>query len=184
MQENNSWRDAKMEWSTRKLELDRQLYFLREKCISENDYSKLQNIFDEVEGNTDLLDEEDLGNAEDIKKTLEESTLTVKTLPELRYVLEQLKIPNEAVEDTLAHENAHGNVTQKLGARHLGYKLLFMKNGEGKLSFIPQASLYIPEEDEGWSKEKQSIVNYQVIRAPADYGNELSQSDIEKLKGI
>ena len=32
--------------------------------------------------------------------------------------------------------------------------------------------------------EKQSIVNYQVIRAPADYGNELSQSDIEKLKGI
>ncbi|MFH1608426.1 MAG: hypothetical protein ABH951_00200 [Patescibacteria group bacterium] len=169
-------------WEIRKLEIERQVEYLKNNCMGEEERNNLTKILEEYSTKADSLSERRLDIALTWKKKIEKSTLTMQTLPELRYALEVMKLSKEVIEDTLAHENAHGNKADELGARHLGYKLTFAKSKNGGICFFPMAELYIPEEDEGWTKEKQKRVDEEITRAPEIYGNELSDSDKEKLK--
>ena len=115
---------------------------------------------------------------DDIKGIYEHAKIHVKTLPEFKMVLEKIGMPYDNLIDTLEHENAHANKAEELGALHEKYAILCIKYKDG-YGYIPQAGIYIPDE---WTNEKQMHVKNKIISAPEEYGNYLSQDDLEDLK--
>lgn len=109
------------------------------------------------------------------------ASVTVETLSEARRVMGILGLDAHFIVDTMAHENAHGNRAEQLGSEHLGYQFLLIKNSDGNFIVGPKAIIVIPDE---WDKERQKIVHSETLRAPADYGNEMSESDKEALKQL
>lgn len=120
-------------------------------------------------------------------ENLAQATVVFKDLVSFDYALEVLYrtgVDREYLLETLKHENAHANKADQLGARHEDYKLVFLKDENGKIFFAPSAGIYIPEEDEGWSKEKQKEVLREVLEAPDIYGDSLSPGDERDLRNL
>jgi hypothetical protein len=139
-----------------------------------NEYKALQQ---KIINDTDSAEE--FRRASDIKDFFDENTLIIQTLPEFKFAMEYIGFSNNALLDTIEHENAHGNMAESVGAEHHGYNLIFQRNEQGKLVVQPQAIIYIPDE---WSKEDQENANYDITIAPEVYGNSLSDGDREDLK--
>ena len=80
---------------------------------------------------------------------------------------------------TLSHENAHANKAIQLGADFNGYKFSITKDIDGGYLVMPAVVVSIPEE---WDRRKKKNVDIQVIRAPDEYGHEMSQADKNELR--
>ena len=119
-------------------------------------------------------------NQTEVASLLEKATITADTLFEFGLAMELLGMSKEEIQDHLAHENAHANKTEALGAQHLSYKITLVRSGNDYL-FQPFAHIYIPDE---WNSEKIKETMRQVTCAPEEYGNKLSPDDIEKLKNL
>lgn len=112
------------------------------------------------------------------KEKLESISLQVKTLPEFRFVLSEIGKSEEEIQENLAHENAHANVAESLGARHETYIVYFLKNGN-----VYQTRVTLPDsltEDEVYNISKKAI------EAPEEYGKAggLSDDDKDQLKRL
>lgn len=119
-------------------------------------------------------------NEEEISILLKNGTICTENLLEFSLALEALGMSEEEVVDHLAHENAHANKTESLGAEHLGYNITLIRNGNGFL-IQPYSHIYIPDE---WSSKKYKETMRKVLMAPEEYGNKLSPDDVEKLKNL
>ena len=165
------------------IEIRNKIAFAIENALSEDKYKKiLEEEFKmrDIEKKRELSDQE-VEQFFPFRDQLNKATVFVETITEARRVMEILKFNTHSLLDTIAHENAHGNRAEQLGAKHLGYNFLIIKRNNGGLGVIPQASLYIPDE---WDKETQQAVLSEITWAPDDYGNEISESDKRDLKHL
>ena len=139
-----------------------------------------------------IMDERDelqsIGGSDSSKKIteldekLQASIVTVNTLGDFRTLLEKTDLSAEDVLHTLAHENAHANVAESLGADEIEYSIMICK-GKDNFKYNAWASFRNPSD---WSKDPQKIPNLiRIFNAPAEYGDSLSEDDrktIEKLR--
>jgi hypothetical protein len=117
------------------------------------------------------------------KEFLAQATIRVQTIVEYRIVLELLlDAPGEAEEvaKTLAHENAHANVAESLGARVHHYLLTIIRDGQ-EMYLSPSVDFSVPEE---WSEAKRKEVYLAIIKAPEEYGETLSPDDKKQIENI
>lgn len=110
------------------------------------------------------------------KAKIESFSIKVSTLPELRFILEQLGQAEDEIRMNLAHENAHANVAQSHGAHHEGYIVYFLKNGN-----VYQTRITFPDH---FTQEQVDEISEKAIQAPETYGVEggLSDDDENQLK--
>ena len=150
----------------------------KQHLIHEKEYEEYLAL--EERASSSGLRENDFNRLNLLKRKVTGSTITVKTLPEYRRAMELLGYNHDDLIDTLAHENAHANTAERLGARHDGYNLL-LKKAEAGIHILPQAFIYIPDE---WDTKKQIEVHEKIVRAPEEYGNTLSPGDIKDLSKL
>lgn len=152
-------------------------------ALSQEEY---KNILDEelkmkdIESERELRDEE-VNHFHEFRKRMTEATIVVETLLEAKKVMEILGFSNDSLINTLSHENAHANKAEQLGAYHLGYKFCLIKTNNGDFLVQPQASIDIPRHLE---KEEQNKMLSEIIFAPDEYNNKLSEGDREDLEHL
>jgi hypothetical protein len=122
------------------------------------------------------LNKKDKDNEEKIDKLLDKSTIEAENLHEYKLILETIGLSEDEIKDLLAHENAHANKAESLGAKHLSYKITIMIDKNNNYLYQPFSHIYIPEE---WSDEKVKDTWVKIAKAPEEYGNKMSSSDIE-----
>ena len=112
------------------------------------------------------------------KEKLATISIDIATIPELRFILEELGKSEEEIRENLAHENAHANVAHSLGANHEKYIVYFLKEGN-----IYQTRVTFPD---NLSQEEVDYISSRAIQAPEEYGNAggMSDDDKEQLENI
>jgi hypothetical protein len=82
-------------------------------------------------------------------------------------------------EDTVAHENAHANMSQVTGNDWVGYATLFYKNEDGgDPGFFP---FVITKPKNEWGPKEVLTKDIERLNAPEMYGNKPSNSDVEDI---
>lgn len=165
----------------RKEELRHLIADKKEHAIYDDQYD---DLFQCIEGYEDIIREEGIDSLSDREKEiylkkksqLDSFSLKVKTLPELRFILEELGKDEEEVRVNLAHENAHANVASSLGANHETYIVYFLRNGN-----IYQTRVTFPD---NLSQEEVNYISKKAINAPEDYEVKggLSEDDEKQAK--
>lgn len=108
------------------------------------------------------------------------ASVQVETLVEYKFLLEQVSQDRNWIIETLAHENAHANTGEKLGAIPEGYTVTFIKKSDGKIEHLPAAIVNTKNLDP--EKEKHVIV--EIAKAPESYeggNNYLSDGDLHRI---
>jgi hypothetical protein len=148
----------------------------------------ISNAFD-LDKNSKLFSE-GLITQEKMLKEFDAGTITADSLVEFRIILDKivaLKIVEnfgkKEAEEAIAHENAHGNKAEELGAKHHGYVVHFMKKQEKDYTETVFAAVTsMPKE---WNSRKKRIVLSKITEAPEFYGgSKMSKYDIETLKEL
>ncbi len=119
---------------------------------------------------------------EELRKAVDESSVIVQSLAEFRILVSKTigKFNTNNVDRVIAHENAHANVIEAEGAHFLGYRLLVVKNDVtgSSFSYRPGVKYDSPED---WDTERKQKASINILSAPEDYGDRLSDSDQERL---
>jgi len=167
----------------RKQELRDLIALKKQSAIYTDQYD---DLFEQVENYKDLIRDGGIENLVDTEKIdykkkkekLESISISVTTIPELRFILEELGKTEEEIRENLAHENAHANVAESLGANHEKYIVYFLKEGN-----IYQTKVTFPDH---LSQEEVSYISNKAIRAPEDYGDAggMSEDDKKLLEGF
>lgn len=157
------------------IELQQKIQIAKENALTEEEYEEVAEKEFEMQSiqNKRELSDEEVEYYYNFREKMNKATIEVATLTEAKRIMEILRFPSEELIDTLAHENAHGNKAEQLGAQHLGYKFVVIE-ANGGYAIQPQANIYIPDE---WDKKKQNTVLSQITNAPEEYGNTLSDGD-------
>ncbi len=66
----------------------------------------------------------------ELKRTLDDSTITVQTLSEFKALLEKTGHNSLLLQEVLEKGERHGTMAEQVGAHHEGYTLLVMKDGD------------------------------------------------------
>ena len=164
-------------------QLQQKISFAKEHALTheaEQEISEKKFEMEAISSQRELTDEE-VELFYSFREKMNDATTRVETLPEARRVMEVLGFNEADLIDTLAHENAHGNKAEQLGANHHGYSFTLSETADGKFAVQPQAITSIPDE---WSTKKANEVDAQILQAPDEYGNKMSDSDKKKLEEI
>ncbi len=163
--------------------IQQKVSFAKEHALTQEEYKIVSEMEFEMQGiqNERELTDEEVNYYHDFRQKMNDATVEVETLPEMRRVMGVLGFDAHSIVDIMSHENAHGNKAEQLGAQHLGYRFMIIKGDNGGIIVQPQASLYIPDE---WDAEKQKAVHLATLQAPDEYGNEISDSDKKSLDQI
>ncbi len=149
----------------------------KENILKVSDY---ENLVEELKEIDQSPTEDLLTRKKEIKQIIKNATVFLKSLPEFQFALEQLdRIPEKTLH-TMAHENAHLNKAEELGAKPKGYKLIILRNSKGKFVLQPKA-VYTAGD---WNEEEELDNKIEITRAPEDYGNILSSKDVMKLNEL
>ena len=163
--------------------IQQKISFAKAHALTQEEYKIVSDMEFEMQGiqNKRELTDDEVNYYHDFRQKMNDATVEVETLPEMRRVMGILGFDANSIVDIMSHENAHGNKAQQLGAQHLGYRFMIIKGDNGGIIVQPQASLYIPDE---WDAEKQKAVHLATLQAPDEYGNEMSESDKNYLKDL
>ena len=162
------------------VKLNEKVSFANKHALSEKEYKEITEEelkFYSIRSKRKPTDKE-IENFRHFSERTKTATIFVETIPEARRVMEILQMNPHQITDTLAHENAHGNKADELGAKHLGYKFLLINRDDGSFIIKPRMSYRIPDE---WDMDKKNEMQRKITQAPKDYGNELSKGDEEHL---
>jgi|GEM_PF-2448850 len=171
--------------SLNKLEKETQakVSFVKEHALSKEEY---ENISTEkakmysIQKKREFSDEEVEQFLSFLEK-IEHATIFVETILEARRVMGLLKFNSHDIINTLAHENAHGNKADELKGEHVGYNFLLHKEANGNLIIEPSAKSEIPK---GLNEEQKKLFLSRTLWAPHDYGNKISDADIEDIRKL
>ncbi len=159
----------------RKEELRRLIAQKKEFAVYDDQYDELFDSVEQYEGlikeGISLTDYEQ-EDYETKKEQLDSFSIKVSTLPELRFILEEIGQSEEQIQRNLAHENAHSNVATSLGANHESYIVYFLKNGN-----IYQTRITFPHH---LTPVDVDEISRRAISAPEEYGEGGGLSDDEK----
>lgn len=117
---------------------------------------------------------------------VKEKKVRLDNLHELRFLLELCKLPEDEIQDTISHENAHANKTDALGikgVKNTGYCVNLGKNDDDSYYALPMATSYIPFKYRFFRKKLKQIKK-EIWSAPEEYGNKMSDGDIENIKKL
>ncbi len=162
-------------------ELKRKIAVAKAHCLSLEEESEITGKL--VEG-TRLQTERELTDDEvehyyAFRERLDQASIVVNTLYEARRAMELIGFDQDSLIDILSHENAHANKAMQVGANFGGYKFVLVKDMDGGLLIHPMAVISLPED---WNYEKRRELESQIIRAPDEYGNKMSEGDKEELR--
>jgi len=155
----------------------------KERALTEKEYEEVSEAEYEMQSiqNKRELTDKEVFHYHQFRDKMNNASIEVETLTEARRVMGILGFDAHSIIDTLAHENAHGNKAEQLGANHHGYSFTLSETADGKFAVQPQAITSIPDE---WSTKKANEVDAQILQAPDEYGNKMSDSDKKKLEEI
>jgi len=162
-----------------KVELQKKINFAKEHALSQEEYEQgMKNKFElrDIENKQDLTTDE-IKYLVSLQHKINEATVEAENLFEFRHAMEILGFKHETIIYALSHENAHGNKAEQLGATHIGYRFILVNTPEG-LGVQPQTSIYIPDELDEKVKNNTLV---QIIKAPEEYGGEMSEGDLRDL---
>jgi len=162
--------------------LQKKIQFAKENALSEREYEEISEKefeMQQLQNKRELTDEE-VNFYFNFREKNNKASIEIETITEAKRVMEILGFDQDSLLDTIAHENAHGNVAEKIGANHLGYKFVVIRLENG-YAIQPQANIYIPDE---WSKDRQNEALLQITQAPEDYDNTLSSGDRRDIDGL
>jgi hypothetical protein len=117
----------------------------------------------------------------DLKQKIKPSTVTVHTISEFKLLLQKTDIDPDETIQLLAHENAHANKADSVGAKEISYNLLIADGGEC-WRYDAWVSYDIPD---SWPERERIISKISILNAPKEYGDDHSDEDqamIRKLK--
>jgi hypothetical protein len=146
-------------------------------AISWEEYNEYESICSK----DDFSDEEE-ARFDELDAKVTRATVLCDNTNDFKYALEYFGV-NDPI-DTLAHENAHANKAEQLGVEFEGYFLKMIKAPDGHYIVDIGAYCNMDNKEEEWSVMKQKEASIQIIRAPDEYGNKMSQDDIDKLDKI
>jgi hypothetical protein len=158
------------------IEIRKKVEEVKARSMNLKDAKKATKTFDKWYYSDDRSHDAELEN---IQEEIMNSSVTVHTLAEYKMVLQSMMDDDEA-EEILAHENAHANVAQSLGAEFLGYSLLICKDGD-EFVFRGGAPYRLPSE---WSTEKKKAAHLRIYGAPEEYGEENSPTDEKVVNSL
>ncbi len=95
------------------------------------------------------------------KQRLTNASFRVETLPELRYVMEQLIPSEETIIKILCHENDHAIIAETLGVHHTGYGVVIFQNGQ-----VYEKKITFPKH---LTQEEINIISKEILQAPEMY---------------
>lgn len=154
----------------RKIELNQMIEEVRQHAIS---FDRAKEVLALIQASESQEEIQALNNE------LTQSSVTVKTLPEFKILLQNAELDEEEVLYALEHENAHANVVEIVVATNIGYSLLICKNGE---NFMYKAWAEFSHPTEWFKTNKEAIKR--IYSAPEEYGDVLSNDDKENLRQL
>lgn len=159
-------------------EISEKLNRVRETAL---DFQEAKKILEDIEILKSTRQDTVSSVIQNLRQKLKASSVIVQTVGEFRILLRKVVGDDEeSIDRTIAHENAHAHVAQSIGAYFKGYSLLIAKNGD-QFMHLPGADYSYPVE---WSEEKRMEADKQILRAPDEYGGELSSHDIQQLERL
>jgi len=141
-------------------------------------YAEIVKIIDRETELSYLNTEEASVERKMLGEKLKNATVTVYTLPEFKLLLEQTDINPKRALDALAHENAHANAAESLGATDISYNLV-VGRGEDRWMY----DVYVSFTDPAAGSEAEEIRNrIKILSAPEEYDGSPSGDDIERVR--
>ena len=119
--------------------------------------------------------------SEEVRNKLAEAVVQVDTLFEFKRILEMCGLPKDWIQRFLAHENAHANKAESVGAVFNKYEVAFLREDKTVMPRLVSVSIGVHDH---LSKEESSQMWTDIISAPEEYGSSLSEHDIEDLKNF
>ena len=164
-------------------EIQEKISFAKDHALTEVESLEIDQKEVELEKicNERELTDDEVEHFFSFRERMNDATIRVSTLPEARRTMEILGFDADNLVDTLSHENAHANKAEQLGANHTGYNFIITETKDGRYEVGPQAVTSTPDD---WLAEHKRHVEAQILQAPDEYGNKMSDSDKQKLKEI
>ena len=139
----------------------------------------LDNFIERGYHDTQDIVQEDLIEAEILKSTALADNL-VEYQEMLSQIASEFGLSKEWVQDLLAHENSHANVSESVGEDWVGYGAVFIKDDAGVLTNIQPLHLSKPKIT--WGPRETIAKKIEVLDAPRVYENELSEGDVSDIE--
>lgn len=108
----------------------------------------------------------------------ERASVHLTTISDFRLAMEKIRFDKETIEDCLAHENAHANKAETLKIEPT-YLITVLRKGAhlfGQVAVKTDIRHLPPEE--------RRLARIAITSAPEEYGNELSESDRDKIERL
>lgn len=163
------------------LKLQQKISYAKEHCLTLEEEKQINEKLIEgtiIQNKRELTDEE-VEYYYSFRDRLDQASVVVDTINEAKRVMELIGFTDDSTIDTLEHENAHANKAMQLGANFGGYKFSIVRDIDGGYLITPMAITSIPDD---WSDKKREEVETQIIKAPEEYGNRMSEADKQELK--
>ena len=161
-----------------KIAVEQQIEKAKKNAIDSKNFDYLTKRLDEIASMDDgEITDAHMAQFTAMKNDYDNATFQVKTFSEYRYALEQIGISKENQDELIAHENAHVNVGEQLGAEIGGYRGTVLKEGPNYI-VVPNAMVF-PNENQPQAKVQADYLR--IANAPEEYGNSLSQFDQQKI---
>lgn len=169
----------------KKKEIDTKIDYLLENHATRKEFFLILESIKELSNSYgEPIDENVREELDKVLNKFEKTTIKLDSLPEFSYALEKISnLPKKLVQEVVAHENAHINKAEELGAKDVGYVIGVFKHENGKIAIFPLA-WHIFNKEKGYSKEEIRQISIQISEAPKIYGEKLSPRDIAKINNL
>ena len=146
-----------------------------ENALDFYEYSRMEERL-KVLIDKDQLSKQEQREEDEILAKADLASVHLKNLADFKIALEFLILNKDTVTDILEHENAHANKGEAIGANFIKYKLTLIQK-EGRLIASPSAIFDLDFTDPNIREQLKLITS-----APDEYGNRLSDGDMDYLK--
>lgn len=153
------------------------------RTVEEKVKNAIENSFDLSENEKKYY--EGSVSMDELLVMLDNAAVKVTTLNEFRWALEMLSnykgldyLDKERIDRIIAHENAHSNKAEMLGADHNCYSIPILK--DNNVYILRHLSTVISNIDD--KNYKEDLIK--ILEAPDEYGEKMSESDIKMRKDI
>lgn len=153
------------------------------RSVEEKVKNAIENSFDLLENEKKYAEGE--LSLDEFLVMLDNAAVKVATLNEFRWALEMLSnyegldyLNKEKIDKIIAHENAHSNKSEMLGANHDYYSIPIFK--DNNIYILRHLSTVISNLND--KNYKEDLIK--ILEAPDEYGEKMSESDIKMRKDI
>ncbi len=149
-------------------------------AVSEEEYDEWERLSLKNEDDTSS---EELVRFDELDAKIKAATATFENINDFKYALQYFGVQDPI--DDLAHENAHANKAEQLGVKFEYYYMRIFGTKDGRFIADIGASIDTEKDAHGnerdWGRFEEKEADIDITRAPDEYGNKMSPSDIDRL---